>query len=305
MAKCEQCGRQLSGIVFGRKVCDWCKMREAAERGEDTSRYRPAVATSWQRSDPMPMVVTQAICGICVAVFIGMTLSGASPISPSGEKMLVWGANFGIYTLPDQPWRLLASCFLHFGILHLAMNMWCLWSLGQFVERLYGHVTFACVYLLCGLAGSLASLWWHTQGAVSAGASGAIFGIAGAAIGSLKFGEFNHSPMARSIMSSMLAFVGYNVVFGMMLGITDNACHIGGLLAGLLLGALIARLAPMPKLMPRLMALAIVAALLAVGWVRLVHSRGAVYREIRHEMESESAVRPPEMPHVVRVARRG
>ena len=280
-------------------------MHEAAERGEDTSKYQPVVTAPWQRGEAMPMVVTQAIFGICIAVFIGMTLSGASPISPDGARMVRWGANFGIYTLPDQPWRLLTSCFLHWGILHLAMNMWCLWSLGEFVERLYGHVTFACVYLLCGIAGSLASLWWHTDGALSAGASGAIFGVAGAAIGSLKFGEFTHSGMARNIMSSMMAFVGYNVVFGMISGFTDNACHIGGLLAGLLLGALIARMAPMPKLMPRLMVLGMVAAILAICWVQLVRSRGAMYREIRGEVNIESTLRPLEMPRVLQVARRG
>lgn len=305
MAKCERCGRQLPGMVFGRKICDWCKMHEAAERGEDTSKYQPVVTPSWRQSEFMPMAVTQAIFGICVAVFIGVTLSGASPISPDGDHMLRWGANLGVLTLPDQPWRLLASCFLHWGILHLAMNMWCLWSLGEFLERLYGHVTFACVYLLCGIAGSMASLWWHNGGAVSAGASGAIFGVAGAAIGSLKLGRFTNPFLARNVMSSMMAFVGYNVVFGMISGVTDNACHVGGLLAGLLLGALIARLAPLPKLMPRLMVLGLVAAILAICWVQLVRSRGALYRHIRQQVEAESTVRPPEMPRLARVARRG
>src|ERR1039458_5741589 len=109
--------------------------------------------------------------------------------------------------------------------------MWCLWSLGGLAERLYGRVTFACVYLLCGIAGSLGSLWWHATPVLSAGASGAIFGIAGAVIASIKLGEFSSGVMAQGVMQSLIGFVGFNVVFGALSGTTDNACHFGGLAA--------------------------------------------------------------------------
>ena len=292
MANCIRCGRELHGFVFGRKVCDWCKQHEAAQRGEE-SNVQPVIVSPWKRSEAMPMIVTQAIFGLCIAVFIGMTLSGASPMSPDGEKMVNWGANWSVATLTGQPWRLLTSCFLHFGIIHLAFNMWCLWSLGELVERLYGHFTFACVYLLCGVAGSMASVWWHAAPVVSAGASGAIFGIAGAAIASLKLGEFNNGGMAHGVMRSLIAFVGYNVVFGLVIGTIDNACHIGGLLAGLLLGALIAKLAPLPRLLPRLMIFGLVILVLGAGWWQLERTRGAFYRMVLHSSPEGSTLRVP------------
>ena len=217
MANCIRCGRTLNGFTFGKKICGWCKQHEAAQRGED-SQYQPVMTTPWRRQESMPMLVTQFIFGINVAVFIGMLLSGASLMAPTGADLLAWGANFGPYTLNGDWWRLLTSCFVHIGLIHIAFNMWCLWSLGGLAERLYGHYTFACVYLLCGVAGSLGSLWWHRMPMLSAGASGAIFGIAGAVIASIKLGEFSSAVMAQSTMRSLIAFVGYNVVFGMISG---------------------------------------------------------------------------------------
>ncbi len=275
MANCIRCGRTLSGFTFGKKVCDWCKQHEAAERGEEL-KYQPAMATPWRRSEAMPMLITQAIFGVNVAVFIGMLLSsgGASFMSPSGAELLAWGANFGPYTLHGQWWRLLTSCFVHIGIIHIGFNMWCLWSLGGLAERLYGRVTFAAVYLLCGISGSLASVFWHHMPILSAGASGAIFGIAGAVIASIKLGEFASSVMAQGVMRSLIAFVGYNVIFGLVSGFTDNACHIGGLLAGVVLGALIAKVAPEPRpFSRRIVVLLVVAALLAGGMFALQRSR--------------------------------
>ncbi len=264
MAQCTQCGRQISGLTFGRKVCVWCKQHEAAQRGEEV-KYRP-MAAPWQRSGAMPMAVTQAIVGLNIAVFIGMKLSGASPLEPSGQTLLDWGANFGPYTLGGQPWRLLTSAFVHIGILHLAFNLWCLWSLGEMAERLYGHVTFACIYLLCGLSGSLASLGWHGISALSAGASGAIFGIAGAVLASMKLGEVRSLGFCPGTKQSLVFFVAFNVGYGLIGGRVDNACHFGGLAAGAVLGGLIAIFAPEERPAPRLAILVLLAALLGGGY---------------------------------------
>ena len=282
MAQCIQCGRRISGITFGRKICVWCKQHEAAQRGEEV-KFRP-MAAPWQRSGAMPMIVTQLIFGINIAVFIGMTLSGASPLGPSGQTLLDWGANFGPYTLGTQPWRLLTSVFVHIGFLHLAFNLWCLWSLGEMAETLYGHTTFACIYLLCGVSGSLASLWWHSYPTLSAGASGAIFGLAGAVIASMKLGAVRSVGFCPRTMQSLVAFVGYNVAFGLISGTIDNAAHFGGLVAGVVLGGLMAKIAPERRAAPRLVILVLVAALLAGGFFalrrsypyRLMHSVGQI-----------------------------
>jgi rhomboid protease GluP len=287
MAQCIRCGRRLGGFTFGRKICGWCKQHEAAQRGEEVS-FRP-MAAPWQRREAMPMMVTQALFGINIAVFVGMLLSGASLMGAPGSMLLAWGANLGTYTLTGQWWRLLTSCFVHIGILHIAFNMWCLWELGELAEQLYGHVTFACVYLLCGIAGSLGSVWWHTFPVMSAGASGAIFGLAGAVIASIKLGEFSSSAMHRGVMQSLIAFVAFNVVFGAFSGITDNACHFGGLAAGVVLGALIAKFAPEPQLVRRMTILALVGVLLAGGFVVLQKQRYRQYQILRAIEQSQSS----------------
>ena len=234
------------------------------------------------------MLVTQVLFGINVAVFIGMLLAGVSAMSPTSTNLIDWGANSGVYTLTGQWWRLLTSCFVHIGLIHIAFNMWCLWSLGGLAERLYGRATFACVYLLCGISGSLGSVWWHATPTISAGASGAIFGIAGAVIASLKLGEFASAGMAQGTMQSLMAFVGYNVVFGAISGRTDNACHAGGLVAGLVLGALIAKVAPEPRLMPRFGVLVLVAAMLGSCLYGLERKRAYPFLLMRARQQIEN-----------------
>ena len=134
--------------------------------------------------------------------------------------------------------------FIHIGIPHIALNMWCLWGLGRLAESIFDRWTFGEVYLVTGLAASVASLAWNPIG-VSAGASGAIFGIAGALISGLYLGEFAlPRTVVSGLLTSVLKFAGYNLVLGAFLGHTDNAAHVGGLVSGLILGALIARAAP-------------------------------------------------------------
>ncbi len=243
MANCVQCGRQLPALTFGRKICQWCVQHEAAQRGEDSpfQRVEPA---PWVQRQSDSMVVTQAIFGINVAVFVAMVLAGVSITQPTMGQLWHWGANYGPLTIGGQWWRLLSCVFVHIGIIHIGFNMWCLWGLGKLAESVYGHWTFAAVYLITGIAASVTSLAWNPAG-TSAGASGAIFGIAGALVASFYLGEFSMPKAAVSgLLRSVLVFVGYNLVFGAMSGHTDNAAHVGGLVSGLILGALIAKVAP-------------------------------------------------------------
>jgi rhomboid protease GluP len=269
MANCVQCGRQLPALTFGRKICQWCVQHEAAQRGEDSpiQRVEPA---PWLRSQSSSMAVTQAIFGINVAVFVAMSLAVGVTVlgDPAWLELSVrLGANYGPYTLSGQWWRLLACVFIHGGLLHIAFNMWCLWNLGRLAESVYGHWTFAVVYLITSLSASLMSVAWHFPIAVpSVGASGAIFGIAGALIASFYLGEFS---MPRAAMTGMLrsvaTFVAYNLFFGAVMAGTDNAAHVGGLLMGLLLGALIAKVAPGHDDFLRRAAVLLVGLVLVVG----------------------------------------
>src|SRR4029077_862991 len=119
--------------------------------------------------------------GANIAVFLATALASGSPLNISGEGRVQHGANFGPYPLSGQWWRLLTYMFLHGGAMHIFFNMWCLWDLGRLCESLYGRWTFAATYLITGVAGGLASVAWNA-GVLSAGASGPIFGLAGALI---------------------------------------------------------------------------------------------------------------------------
>ncbi len=275
MANCVKCGRNLPSFSLGKKVCSWCVQHEAAHSGQEpedaVQRVEPA---PWLRRQSTSRVVTKAIFGINVAVFLGMTLAGVSITDPTSQDIVNWGANWAPLTLSTQWWRLLTCVFVHIGVVHIAFNMWCLWDLGALAESLYGHATFAAVYLITGVASSLASAAWHPK-VPSAGASGAIFGIAGALIASFYLGEFSLPRAAvRGTLRSVVMFAGYNLVFGAMTGRTDNAAHVGGLVSGLILGALIARLAPDPDAPTRRIAvLALVLVLIGGGTAWWLHSR--------------------------------
>ena len=276
MANCIKCGRNLPGLSFGKKICSWCVQHEAAQRGlEPENAVQRVEAAPWLRRQSSSMIVTQVFFGINVAVFLGMLLAGVSMFSnPSSQDLVHWGANFGPYTLGGQYWRLLTCVFVHGGLIHIALNMWCLWNLGTLAESLYGHWTFAVVYLLTGIGGSVGSVIWNPD-VLSVGASGAIFGVAGALIATFYLGEFSMPRAAiAGSLRSVVMFVGFNLVFGAASARVDNAAHVGGLITGLLLGALIAKAAPDPDNPGHRIAVIALALLLVVGGVAwYLHSR--------------------------------
>jgi membrane associated rhomboid family serine protease/Tfp pilus assembly protein PilF len=280
MANCAQCGRKLPAFSL-RKICEWCVRHEAAQRGEESEdALQPVMPVPWASAVDTSATVTIAFFAINLIVFIAMALEGIA-MNPTSQQLIHWGANFGPLTLGGQEWRLLSCVFLHIGLLHIFFNMWCLWDLGAMCEALYGHWTFAAVYLISGVGASLASVWWRPAG-VSAGASGAIFGIVGALIASHYLGEFSGPLFAvRARLRSVLLFAGYSLVFGAVSGRTDNAAHIGGLGTGLLLGALIARLAPGREVFPRIAVLAMAGLLVFAGGAWLHNSRSYVIHASR------------------------
>jgi len=244
MANCIRCGRQLPPFSF-KKICQWCVQHEAAQRGEGND-YQPVITQPWVRRSESSITLTQVIFGACIAVYLAMAIANGSPMEMSGQIMLHFGANYGPDTLSGQWWRLLTYMFLHAGIWHILFNMWCLWDLGRLCESLYGRWSYAAIYFITGIAGGLASIGWN-PGVLSVGASGAVFGLAGALIASFYLGEFSLPSFAISgTLRSLVVFAVFNLVIGQFsfFGGVDNACHIGGLVSGLILGALIARLAP-------------------------------------------------------------
>lgn len=197
------------------------------------------VAARTEREARWRLSPTTILVGINIAVFVLMCATGVSPVEPTRVQLVKWGANWGPLSLGSQPWRVLTSNYVHIGILHIFFNMWCLLNLGKLAERILDNWTYVLVYTFSGVAGSLVSLWRHPM-VVGAGASGAIFGLAGGLIAALYLGKLPFPKQAiRPTLKSLLTFAAYNLFFGLAPGI-DNSAHMGGLLAGLAMGGTLA-----------------------------------------------------------------
>jgi len=185
---------------------------------------------------------TNVIIALNVAVFALMGALGAGWLQPeSMMPYILYGANNGAATTDGQWWRLLTSMFMHYGLLHLGLNMWALFQTGHFMERVLGRAAFTLMYLASGVTGGFASILWHGDKSWSAGASGAVFGVYGAILGFM-LRERQGLPRAvvQSLTRSTLMFAGYNIVFGLAQKGIDNSAHLGGFAGGVVFGFLLA-----------------------------------------------------------------
>jgi rhomboid protease GluP len=184
------------------------------------------------------MNLTWLIMAANVVIFILMAIEGAGLIDVYPMVHVKWGSNFSLLTLTGDWWRLFTSTYIHFGIIHLAMNMYALYMAGVYLEPMLGKTRYITAYTACGILASVASLWWHTDGINSAGASGAIFGLYGLFL-ALLLTNLIPRKIRLSLLQTTAIFVGYNLVYGMK-GNIDNAAHIGGLVSGFVIGLLYA-----------------------------------------------------------------
>lgn len=183
---------------------------------------------------PVPgYFITPILVNLNLLIFILMAINGVNIMEPDSESLLQWGANFRPVTLAGEWWRLLTSCFIHIGIIHLLLNMYALVYIGILLEPYLGKTKFLVAYLLTGIAASVTSLWWHDL-TISAGASGAIFGMYGVFLALLTTNIIDKTAR-KELLASIAVFVGYNLINGVKGGI-DNAAHIGGLVSGLIIG---------------------------------------------------------------------
>jgi rhomboid protease GluP len=202
---------------------------------------------------PSPYAITYALITINVLVFAAMVASGVSFTQPTPLDVANWGGDFGPLTVgAHQWWRLLTSCFLHFGIIHIGFNMYVLFQIGPFIEMAFGRARYLLIYFFAGLGGSLVSVWVHPM-AVGAGASGAIFGLYGAVFGFLLRNRRSLDPaVTKRIAKSAGIFVLYNVVYGSITKTTDLSAHFGGLVTGFVVGMLLIRARPIALAQPNL-----------------------------------------------------
>jgi rhomboid protease GluP len=179
--------------------------------------------------------VTAALLAINIVAFLLQQVPGLNVTN--------LGVNYGPLTISGEYWRLFTAGFLHGGIIHIGLNMWCLFSLGRLSERLFGKWQTFAIYMVTGVGGALLSIANNPQHG-ELGASGAVFGIVGAVIAGVKFGDLNiSSGEKKAIISSAVSFAVLNFVLGFsgnfgvgMFANIDNMCHLGGFVTGLMVG---------------------------------------------------------------------
>lgn len=181
---------------------------------------------------------TPLIIAVNVTVFAAMVAvsGGEAFLQPSQKLLLDFGADYGPLTFSGEFWRIFSSIFVHIGVIHIAMNMYVLWDIGNALERLYGTTKFVAIYLLAGIGGSVCSLFFNPA-IISAGASGAVFGSFGALLAIYKGHEKSFNPeYIKAATRSVMFLLAFNLIWGFSQKGIDNAAHIGGFVTGVLAG---------------------------------------------------------------------
>jgi rhomboid protease GluP len=231
---CPQCGG-LNGI--DEKTCYRCGKSLPGPLASSARGFLSSFS-----SEGLP--ATKAIIFICLVVYALCVMSDGGfkfDLSLAGAFRTSTLLRFGFLFLDlaqQEPWRLLASVYLHLGLLHIGLNMMSLVSLGRALEPHFGTARFVLLYTITGVIGFVVSQWWHgdygdpmgPRG--TAGASGSIFGLVGAFVGVL-FARKNPN-WKRALVNNLV----YAAILGFVLP-ANNAAHLGGFGAGLLVGALL------------------------------------------------------------------
>lgn len=203
----------------------WPTHPPAAEYVQRTQFYIP-LSAPW---------VTRGLIAINLLVFLAMIVYGYLQFgdfngTENGEVLITFGAKYTPFVVAGQYWRLLTAMFIHIGIMHILFNLYSLYSLGTLAESYFGHTRFLVIYLLGGLFGSLAS--YALSLSLSAGASGAIFGLAGAITVYFMIYRENFGARGRAILQNMLVVIAINIFLGLSSAGIDNWGHLGGLIGG-------------------------------------------------------------------------
>lgn len=182
-----------------------------------------------------PTPVTFAIVAVNVAVYVAqMFVPGHRGVDGVAEMLALWSPS----VWDGQVWRLLTAAFIHFGPIHIFFNMFVLWDIGRLCEMVVGRVKYVLVYLASALGGTIASTIF-TNG-LSGGASGALFGVAGALLALVLLDHEHRVFVQRDRLKTMLVrFVVINGVLQFMIPHIDIAAHMGGLVTGAAAGALV------------------------------------------------------------------
>lgn len=180
------------------------------------------------------MIITLSIIGINLIIFMVSAFMSKNIMNIDGQVLLNLGGKFGPLIDKGQFYRLFTATFLHGGIIHLAFNMYALYSIGPQIEEIYGKKKYISIYFLSGIGSSFLS-YYMLPNTLSIGASGAIFGLLGALV---IFALKNRNSLKKGAVGSLLMVIGVNLYIGMTLPNIDNYGHIGGLIVGIIAGGI-------------------------------------------------------------------
>src|SRR5712692_7044355 len=231
-------------------VCVHCgrTLFEADTADHKAAREHHFLRALFTRPNPFTFI----FIGANVGIYVLMCLAGGIAVTSVDPAVLIgFGAKQNeLITQQHQYWRLITSMFIHIGFIHLFLNNYALWIIGQEIERIYGSARFVILYLITGLLGSLGSFTFNPQ-ATSAGASGAIFGLFGA-LAAFAFRYRKEIPefLSREIKRRILPIIAINLIFGFSVRIVDNAAHLGGLLSGVALALVVPYKRPNERITP-------------------------------------------------------
>lgn len=255
--RCIRCGGGLDDAdpAAGRR-------RVPAPRARRGGQPGPGAEPLFGKYPPEQLPVAKTIVLLNALVFLAQATGAMSRGGGGGGLLLggnaLEGLLYGALPQPSpawlgldpvaiavtEPWRFLSACFVHFGLIHIGLNMFWLVRLSQAVEPVLGSVRFLIAYVVTGIAGFVVSFGWallFPGGAITAGASGAVFGVMGLLLGvSLRRSD-------PDVKRRILETVFFAVAIGFAVPAINNAAHIGGLVAGTLLGLAFADGCPQPS----------------------------------------------------------
>ena len=175
-------------------------------------------------------IITYILIFINIVMFVLMYMLGNG--SENTNTLIDFGANYILLTKAGEYYRLITSGFLHIGVIHLLLNMYSLYIVGSQVEYFYGKVKYIIIYLFSLIMGSLFTVALSSVNTVSAGASGAIFGLLGSI---LYFGIKYRGYIGNSLVNQIVPVVVLNLIIGFTTPGIGNVAHIGGLIGGYLI----------------------------------------------------------------------
>lgn len=195
-------------------------------------QYRKKVED--EKKESKKSIITIALISINVLMYIITAILSRDIIDSDIRVLIFLGAKVNELISSGEYYRLVTAAFLHGGLMHLLLNMYALNALGPFIEKVYGSAKYVIIYFAAGVVSSIFS-YMFSEG-VSVGASGAIFGLLGAAlIFSLKMKD----RVGKGMIKNIISVIGINIFIGITVPNIDNFGHLGGLIGGILVSLML------------------------------------------------------------------